>query len=258
MESPIVQTESTMLDVSVSDLIAFIGNQGSWHEVSSENECLRVFEGPLDDLERPICLVLPSNDGAGDAELRLNEAIGLLAFIGDRSPQQVVESIHSYKELNQSADVLPQLTTLLVDGYDIIHAWPRLQKIRDRHNLKAAKDWLSGVLSNYSAFRGYQTCLIFDAQLQQSQGSTNKVTDLLHIFYTESGQTIDNYIELYCAQARHRTGRIRVATSDSSQKLAVMGYGAEWMSAQQLVTDLKGMMRSMQESQRSTKQRSGR
>ncbi|MGB7415732.1 MAG: NYN domain-containing protein [Thermosynechococcaceae cyanobacterium] len=152
----------------------------------------------------------------------------------------------------------PALTTLLVDGYNIIGAWPKLQKVRDRHNLEAARDKLSEALSNYSAFRGYQTHLIFDAQFQQGQGSTEIVTDLLHIFYTESGQTADTHIELYCAQARQRTGRVRVATSDSAQKLTVMGYGAEWMSAQQLVTDLMGTMRSIQESQRSAKQQPGR
>ncbi len=153
---------------------------------------------------------------------------------------------------------LPALTTLLVDGYNVIGAWPKLQKLRERNNLEAARDRLSEALSNYSAFRGYQTHLIFDAQFRAGQGSSEAVTDLLHIFYTESGQTADTHIELYCAQARQGSERIRVATSDSAQKLTVMGYGAEWMSAQQLVTDLKATAKSIQDSQRNAKQRPGR
>jgi uncharacterized protein len=153
---------------------------------------------------------------------------------------------------------LPPLTTLLVDGYNVIGAWPQLQKMRDRNNLEAARDRLSEALSNYSAFRGYRTHLVFDAQFRQGQGSSEQITDLLHIFYTESGQTADTHIELYCAQARREAERVRVATSDSAQKLTVMGYGAEWVSAQQLVTDLKATARSIQESQRNAKQQPGR
>lgn len=153
---------------------------------------------------------------------------------------------------------LPTLTTLLVDGYNIIGAWPKLQKLRDRNSLEAARERLSEALSNYSAFRGYKTHLIFDAQFRQGQGSTEMVTDLLHIFYTEGGQTADTHIELYCAQARQGAERIRVATSDSAQKLTVMGYGAEWMSAQQLVSDLKATARSIQASQRNARHQPGR
>lgn len=152
----------------------------------------------------------------------------------------------------------PTLTTLLVDGYNIIGAWPKLQKVRDRHGLEASRDKLSEALSNYSAYRGYQTHLIFDAQFRQGQGNCEMVTDLLHIYYTEGGQTADTHIEMYCAQARQGANRVVVATSDSAQKLTVMGYGAEWMSAQQLVCDLKGAMRSIQASQRSAKQQPGR
>ncbi|PZD72269.1 hypothetical protein C1752_03856 [Acaryochloris thomasi RCC1774] len=153
---------------------------------------------------------------------------------------------------------LPTLTTLLVDGYNIIGAWPKLQKMRERNNLEAARDRLSEALSNYSAFRGYQTHLIFDAQFRAGQGSTEMITNLLHVFYTESGRTADTHIELYCAQARRGAERIRVATSDSAQKLTVMGYGAEWMSAQQLVADLEATTRSIQASQRNAKQQPGR
>jgi hypothetical protein len=152
----------------------------------------------------------------------------------------------------------PDFTTLLVDGYNIIGAWPRLLRIRDRHGLAAARDQLTESLTNYSAVQGYQTQLIFDAQYRQGQGSRELVTDLLQVCYTESGQTADTHIELFCAQACRAAVRVIVATSDRTQKHMVIGYGADWISAQRLVTDLEAIPAFIQNSQKLTKQRPGR
>lgn len=92
--------ESTTFNVSVADLSVFIDSQDDWHEVPSKNNRLRVFVGPLDDLDCPIRLVLPTHDNFGDTDLRLNEAVCLLASIGDCSPQQVVDSILSHVGLS--------------------------------------------------------------------------------------------------------------------------------------------------------------
>ncbi|CAD5913221.1 hypothetical protein NIVACYA_00611 [Planktothrix agardhii] len=60
----------------------------------------------------------------------------------------------------------------------------------------------------------------------------------MSIHYTSFGQTADTYIEKLCAslsrQLRLSRRRLIVATSDRAQRLTVTGYGAEWMSAEQL------------------------
>ncbi|NJM68587.1 MAG: NYN domain-containing protein [Acaryochloris sp. RU_4_1] len=135
---------------------------------------------------------------------------------------------------------------LLVDGYNILGVWSQHQGsdpapaaiFADRQDLQTARHQLTDALANYSAFQGYQTRLVFDAHNRRDQAICESFTHSLDIYYTDYGQTADSYIELYCAQARPQATRIIVATSDRAQQLTVLGYGAEWMSALQLVKDM--------------------
>ncbi|WP_404783808.1 NYN domain-containing protein [Altericista sp. CCNU0014] len=153
--------------------------------------------------------------------------------------------------------------TLLVDGYNIIGAWTPLAFCRDRNGLEAAREELIGELANYSAFQGYQTRIIFDAhQRRESYGNSELITDALEIFYTEFGETADSHIEQFCARARFQSRasqhRLIVATNDRAQQLTVLGYGAEWMSAQQLISDIEGIALRIQRQQKSNKKTSAR
>lgn len=133
---------------------------------------------------------------------------------------------------------LPQ-TVLLVDGYNIIGSWTSLKKTRDRMGLEAARWELTQTLTDYSAFQGLNSQLIFDAQYRNSPGHCEVITQNLAVYYTEFGQTADTYIEKVCALARQASKqRMIVATSDRAQWLTAIGYGAEWMSAQQLAYEL--------------------
>jgi len=128
---------------------------------------------------------------------------------------------------------------LLVDGYNIIGLCLHLQQIRDRHGLEESRRHLTEVLANYSAYHGHETELVFDSQYQQTWGSREQITSNLAVYYTEFGQTADSYIERSCAlffreDLRRFQKRLIVATSDRAQWLTAVGYGAEWMSANQL------------------------
>lgn len=132
---------------------------------------------------------------------------------------------------------------LLVDGYNIIGIWSHLQKQRDHEGLEVARRTLSEELINYSAFHEYDTRLVFDAHFQSTPVMRETVTPNLSIYYTDFGQTADTYIEKTCANlcraARSFQQRLIVATSDRAQQLTVMGYGAEWLSAQQLAHEVE-------------------
>lgn len=133
-------------------------------------------------------------------------------------------------------------TILLVDGYNVIGAWPKLQKAQRHHGLEMARQDLIEVLASYAAFHGCQTKIVFDAQYQTRIANQEIVTEQLEVHFTDSGQTADTYIEIFCAQSRHQLTafkRIIVATSDRDQKNTVKGYGAEWMSANQLIQDIR-------------------
>lgn len=152
---------------------------------------------------------------------------------------------------------------LWVDGYNIIGDWPDLKRLRDGDSLESARMELTEVLVNYSAFKGLQTHLVFDAYAQTSTAAREQITPNLRIHYTDFGQTADTYIEKACAQffkkdVRKFHTRLIVATSDRAHQLTVVGYGAEWISAQQLAMDVKETDLQVKQRQQAKKSSSGR
>ena len=133
------------------------------------------------------------------------------------------------------------LHRLFVDGYNMIGAWPDLVKLCKHKGFDAARQKLIEILVNYSARKGYDTQLVFDAYAVRSPHQLLAVTPNLSVCYTAFGQTADSYIEYLFAQLRQRAlsrSRVIVATSDYSHRLTVLGYGAEWVSAEKLHSDV--------------------
>ncbi|MBD2128896.1 NYN domain-containing protein [Microcoleus sp. ZQ-A2] len=152
---------------------------------------------------------------------------------------------------------------LLVDGYNVIGSWSNLKAARDHDGLEAARHELVEALVNYSAFQGYETQVVFDAHAQNTPIYCEVLTTYLSVYYTDFGQTADTYIEKYCASFHHYKlcrpcNRLIVATSDRAQQLTVIGYGAEWMSSQQLANDVEFIARRARRKQRPHKQSSSR
>jgi predicted RNA-binding protein with PIN domain len=131
---------------------------------------------------------------------------------------------------------------LLVDGYNIIGAWHWLQKIRDRDGLEFSRTALVETLVNYTGYKALEAKVVFDAHYQNTPSYEEKHTSKLWIHYTAFAETADTYIEKFCASFRHRnpsaTPRLIVATSDQAERQTVVGYGAEWMSAQKLAQEI--------------------
>ncbi|MEM8614847.1 MAG: NYN domain-containing protein [Cyanobacteria bacterium P01_H01_bin.105] len=147
---------------------------------------------------------------------------------------------------------------LLVDGYNVIGDWAELIELRDFQGLDIARNSLAETLANYSAYRGFETLLVFDAYGQRQAHRVEKFTQHLSIHYTSFGQTADSYIEISCAKFRNDIRkfekRLIVATSDRAQRLTVVGYGAEWMSAAQLNSDVTLSVQKVKHRQKPQKQ----
>lgn len=151
---------------------------------------------------------------------------------------------------------------LLVDGYNVIGVWSYLKETRDHHGFLAAREQLVEALINYSAFQGYETQVVFDAHSQNTPIYCEALTTHLSVCYTDFGETADTYIEKFCASFRFNRAnlsqRLIVATSDRAQQLTVVGYGAEWMSSQQLASDVEFTARRSRRKHRPQKQSRGR
>lgn len=51
---------------------------------------------------------------------------------------------------------------LIVDGYNMIGAWPELVQLKQR-DLAAARDRLIEILAEYQGFTGFKVIVVFDA-----------------------------------------------------------------------------------------------
>ena len=118
---------------------------------------------------------------------------------------------------------------LLVDGYNIIFAWDELKSIA-RENMDAARETLINMLSNYQGYHKCHVIVVFDAY--RVKGGTRSVErhHNIDVVYTKEAETADTYIE----KASYRLGkryRVRVATSDYTVQLIILGNHATRISA---------------------------
>ncbi|HYE83189.1 MAG TPA: translation factor GTPase family protein [Clostridia bacterium] len=126
---------------------------------------------------------------------------------------------------------------LLVDGYNIIHAWPELKELADE-NIDGARMKLLDSLSNYQWIRQCQIIVVFDAY--RVQGHREEITDYhnIHMIYTKEAQTADQYIEKF-AHDNQKKYNIAVATSDGLQQIIVRGSGCSLLSARELKAEIE-------------------
>ena len=133
----------------------------------------------------------------------------------------------------------PRQEYLLVDGYNIIFAWPDLKEL-SRYSLEDARKSLQDILSNYRGFMPCELILVFDAyKVSGNPGSTEEYHGI-HIVYTKEAETADNYIEKTIRQiARKADSRVRVATSDALEQVIILGGGALRISAKEFRAEVE-------------------
>lgn len=119
---------------------------------------------------------------------------------------------------------------LLVDGYNIIFSWDELNEIA-RENLDLARSRLINMMCEYQGFKRVNLILVFDAYKVKSPREIEHYGDVT-VVYTKHAETADNYIE----RAAHKLGRdnrVRVATSDGTEQVIILGQGAMRVSARE-------------------------
>ncbi len=134
---------------------------------------------------------------------------------------------------------------LLVDGYNVIFAWPALADLA-KQNLGAARDWLKDILCNYQGFTGYTIILVFDAYKVKGSPGFFEAYHNIYVVYTKEAETADMYIE----KTTHENSRkynITVATSDGLEQLIVMGNGARRISSRDLEEEIRRVVSSEME-----------
>lgn len=128
---------------------------------------------------------------------------------------------------------------LLVDGYNIIFSWEELAEIA-RDNLDAARGRLIDMMCNYRRFRKCELILVFDAYKVKSDREIERYGDVT-VVYTKHAETADNYIER-AAHDLAPKNRVRVATSDGTEQIIILGQGAFRVSAREFKLEVDEVM----------------
>ncbi len=126
---------------------------------------------------------------------------------------------------------------LLVDGYNIIGAWPDLQQLK-KSNLSEARDRLIEKMAEYQAYTGYRVIVVFDAH--QVKGIEKKQKNYrVEVIYTRENETADERIEKLAISLNNIKTQVHVATSDFTEQWAIFGQGALRKSARELLNEME-------------------
>lgn len=128
---------------------------------------------------------------------------------------------------------------LLVDGYNVIHAWEELAELAE-DNLDGARGKLLDILCNYQGIRKCNLIVVFDAY--RVKGHIAEVTDYhnIHVVFTAEAETADQYIEKF-AHENGRKYRVTVATSDGLEQIIIRGQDCLLISARELKEEIQRM-----------------
>ncbi len=126
--------------------------------------------------------------------------------------------------------ILEKSDLLLVDGYNVIFSWDELKDLASV-SIDASRGRLNDILSNYSAYTGCETIVVYDAYLLEDHGTETYSYNNIHIVFTATAETADQYIEK-TAIKRKRDSSVRVATSDRVERMIVLSQGATVISAE--------------------------
>lgn len=135
-------------------------------------------------------------------------------------------------------------TYLLVDGYNIIFAWPKLARLA-KENMDAARGRLLDILSDYQGFAGCTVIVVFDAYRVEGDGRTMRYHQL-HVVFTKEAETADQYIEKTVGKLLTHAD-VTVATSDRTEQVIIMGKGAGRLSATDLSEEVARVRRLVRE-----------
>jgi predicted RNA-binding protein with PIN domain len=122
---------------------------------------------------------------------------------------------------------------LIVDGYNVIHAWPSLKRLLDV-SLEAARDKLVERLSVFGLVTGTDVTVVFDAHHSNARSNSEQSVEGVKVVFTRKGHSADHAIERIAYGATAAGDAVTVATSDRFQSDLVRGMGGAVISAPEL------------------------
>ena len=136
----------------------------------------------------------------------------------------------------------------LVDGYNMIGAWPEFQHIED---ISRSRELLILMLSDFAGFTGDEIMLVFDGYKGDKLKTSVETVSGITVIYTKRSETADHFIERTVDERMANLPRfsrvaIRVATSDATEQNVIFTRGAVRIPAKEMrsiVRSEKGIQR---------------
>ena len=152
----------------------------------------------------------------------------------DNGPRRVTASSSAGGSTKPKA---PVQEYLLVDGYNVIHAWEDLKEL-SKDNFEAARNKLMDILCNYQGYKKCTVILVFDAYKVECYNMEVQKYHNIYVVYTKEAETADQYIE----KVVHEIGRkyhVTVVTSDGIEQIVTLGQGGTLISAREFLQEVE-------------------
>lgn len=137
------------------------------------------------------------------------------------------------------------MDVLLVDGYNIIGAWPELKKLK-QVDLESARDLLIAKMAEYQAYTDTKVIVVFDAHLVPGIQQVYSQHDVTVVF-TKENETADEKIEQLVFELKDSLTQLYVATSDYAEQKAIFGQGALRKSARELLIEMEKIEKNIEQ-----------
>ncbi|MBP5743967.1 MAG: TetM/TetW/TetO/TetS family tetracycline resistance ribosomal protection protein, partial [Oscillospiraceae bacterium] len=213
-----------------------------WNQVPSYmhlGSCLKTQNRPDDEIPAPALRRVLSID---DREL---EAIMEREFGPIRRPQYMRPQYGGAGTAVSEPVQEAQKETVIVDGYNLIYAWPLLKELAaDRMDLARAR--LQDLLSSYCGFTRNELVLVFDGYRTPGNPGSHTQVHNIRVAYTKDGETGDAYIERLVNEIG-KNYRVRVVTSDNLIRLSALRSGVLRTSSKEFVGELEGVLGQIDE-----------
>jgi len=134
---------------------------------------------------------------------------------------------------------------ILVDGYNVIHAWDELSKISEV-TLGGAIGRLNDILCSYQGIKEIPVMVVYDAYKVKGHPTTITEYNNITVVFTKEAQTADQYIERY-AHENSKKYDITVVTSDGLEQIIVAGNGGKITSSREFKEEIERNIKEFNE-----------
>lgn len=137
------------------------------------------------------------------------------------------------------------LVRILVDGYSLLHSWPKLAQGKARFSAVARTE-LINILRQYGDAIGTPVTVVFDgAQPAPQVAREVPSTPEMEILYSKAGQTADDIIERVTARLV-AYGEVLVVSNDIAERDTVFSVGGNCCSCDHFIRQIESTLSEFQ------------